>query len=101
MAGESGGAAEGEEELLEVASRRGGSGRVIVESGQEPVGSAMAGLRSCQRIEGEHAAQSQVLRAVEQALDSTPVERGGEVEDRPRRRRHRDAARRAGLAVER
>ena len=73
--------AEREEALLELRPRQGGAGVVILNGSQQLARSAVAGVGSCQGIEGEVVAQSRVLRAVEEALDAAAVEVCGEVED--------------------
>src|SRR3954468_19935324 len=97
---EAGGAAELQEALLELRFGEGGAGRVVLEGCQELAGSAVAGGRSGQGIEGKVGAEPRVLRSVEQALDAAAVEAGGEVEDRAAGDGDGDPVLRGRLAVE-
>jgi hypothetical protein len=60
---EAGVTAQGEEPLLELGSREGGAGVVVLEGAQQLVGSSVARLGSCQGIEGEDVAEPLELSA--------------------------------------
>jgi hypothetical protein len=80
-----------EEPPLDAGSRERGAGGVVAQGCPQFAGSAVVGVSSRDGIEGGDVRAPRVLRLVEEALDGTSVQRGGEVEDRARRSRHGDA----------
>src|SRR3954452_4956640 len=75
---------------LRVAAGELGAGVVAAERSGELVGSVVAGVGSCQGIEGGIVGQLADLRLVEQVLEPAWGDGGGHVQDRSRRRRDPD-----------
>ena len=80
-----------EEAFLELAMGERGARGVGVERRDELYGSAVARVRSGHGIQGGVVGERVDLRLVERSLELASPEAGGEVQERPRRRRDRDA----------